>query len=109
MPEVAPPLVTFVVTTYQQEQFIEEALQSGLDQTYQPLEILVLDDASADRTAELAQKMIDRYRGPHAVRLIRNRENKGLHYQVNHFMREVRGGLIVANAGDDVSLPHRVE
>lgn len=43
-------LVSVVLTAYNQERFISAALKSAIDQTYRPLEIIVVDDASTDAT-----------------------------------------------------------
>ncbi len=48
------PLVSVVIAAYQEEAFIAQALQSVLDQSYQPIEVIVVDDGSTDRTAEIA-------------------------------------------------------
>jgi glycosyltransferase involved in cell wall biosynthesis len=44
------PLVSVLIPTYQGEEFLEEALESVLSQTYHNLEIIISDDGSVDRT-----------------------------------------------------------
>jgi glycosyltransferase involved in cell wall biosynthesis len=48
------PLVSVVMPAYNAERFIGEALASALSQTYEPVEVIVVDDGSTDRTAEIA-------------------------------------------------------
>ncbi len=106
--EVDRPLVTFALFAYNQEDYIREAVEGAFAQTYSPLEIILSDDCSADRTFEIMQEMAAEYRGPHQVRVIRNHKNMGL---VPHFLarcREADGSIIVVAAGDDVSYPDRV-
>lgn len=103
------PLVTFALITYNQEQFIRQAIEGAFAQTYQPLEIIVSDDCSTDGTFEVVQATAAEYRGSHAVRLNRNDRNLGIVGHVNRVFAMARGCLIVAAAGDDVSLPNRVE
>ena len=50
------PLLTFGVCAYKQEQFIREAVEAALAQTYSPLEIILSDDCSPDRTFEIMQE-----------------------------------------------------
>lgn len=103
------PLVTFALFAYNQERFITEAVQGALSQTYSPLEIILSDDCSPDRTFEIMQELAAQYQGPHTVVLNRNATNLGLVGHLNRVMEIVKGELIVAAAGDDVSLPNRTE
>jgi cellulose synthase/poly-beta-1,6-N-acetylglucosamine synthase-like glycosyltransferase len=103
------PLVTFALFAYNQEKYIREAVEGALSQTYEPLEIILSDDSSTDRTFQIMQEMAARYRGPHAVRAVRQASNLGT---VNHLITAARlasGELFVVNAGDDISYPDRVE
>jgi glycosyltransferase involved in cell wall biosynthesis len=52
------PLVSVIITTYNSEKFIPQTLQSVLNQTYNNLEIIVVDDQSSDRTQELVRSFI---------------------------------------------------
>ncbi|MEI4233978.1 glycosyltransferase [Roseovarius sp. D22-M7] len=101
------PLVTFAVIAYNQESFIREAIEGAFAQTYQPLEIVLSDDGSSDRTYQIMQEMVAAYDGPHRVRLHRNEPNLGLVPHIDRVMELVRGEFIVVSAGDDVSLPER--
>lgn len=103
------PLITFALVAYNQEQFIAEAVQGAFSQTYSPLEIILSDDCSPDRTFEIMQEMAAAYQGPHTVVLNRNERNLGLIGHLNRVMEIVQGELIVIAAGDDVSLPERTE
>ena len=101
------PLVTFAVIAYNQERFIREAVEGAFAQTYQPLEILLSDDGSPDRTYAIMQEMAASYTGPHKVVLNRNEPNLGLVPHIDRVMELVSGEFIVVNAGDDVSVPER--
>lgn len=103
------PLISCLLVTYNQEQWVEEALQSILAQTYSPLEIVVSDDASTDGTYPLLQRLIDAYDGPHRVVLRRNAVRRNVVGHLAEAMPSTTGELIVVAAGDDVSLPQRVE
>ncbi len=101
------PLVSFILVTYNQEEFVEEAVRSALAQTYSPLEIIVSDDASIDRTYEVAKAVVDAYEGPHRVIVRRNERNMGINPHFNFAVNEAQGDFIVVAAGDDVSFPER--
>jgi glycosyltransferase involved in cell wall biosynthesis len=101
------PLVTVAVIAFNQERYIREAIDGAFAQTYQPLEIILSDDCSPDRTFEIMQEMAAAYEGPHKVVLNRNEPNLGLVPHIDRLMEMVSGEFIVVNAGDDISLPER--
>lgn len=105
---MSAPLVTVFLFAYNQEKYIESACLSVLSQTYSPLEIILSDDSSQDSTYALMEKVAAAYDGPHIVRLNRNEKNLGLIGHVNLSAKLSMGELIVAAAGDDISLPERV-
>lgn len=102
------PLVTFALFAYNQEKFIREAVEGAIAQTYSPLQIILSDDCSSDQTFEIIQKVAQGYQGPHDITLNRNSTNLGVSSHVNKINDLAKGRLIVAAAGDDISLPHRV-
>jgi glycosyltransferase involved in cell wall biosynthesis len=103
------PIISFVLISYKQEQFIREAVEGALSQTYSPLEIILSDDCSPDRTFEIMQEMGASYSGPHKIILNRNEKNLGLGQHFNRVMDMAKGELIVMAAGDDISLPNRTD
>ena len=106
---ISPPLVSFILLTYNQEKFVEEAVRSALLQIYQPLEIIISDDASTDRTCEKARAVIGEYKGPHSVIGSVNSRNMGTNAHLNSAVKKAKGEFLIVAAGDDVSLPGRVE
>lgn len=102
------PLVTFALFAYNQEKFIREAVEGAFAQTYEPLEIILSDDCSTDRTFEIMQEMAAAYRGPHRVRAVQTPQNLGVVQHVLLRGREAAGEIVVVAAGDDISLPERV-
>lgn len=102
------PLVTLFITSFNQEGFVRDAIEGAFAQTYQPLEIVMSDDASRDGTYRIMEEMAASYAGPHRLVLNRNETNLGIVPHVDKVMRMASGELIVENAGDDVSVPWRV-
>jgi glycosyltransferase involved in cell wall biosynthesis len=100
-------LITFALFSYNQDQFIKQAVQGALSQTYSPLEIILSDDCSSDRTFDIMQRMAREYAGPHRIVLNRNDPNLGLCAHVNKLFEMAAGEIVVLAAGDDISLPNR--
>lgn len=72
------PLVSYVLTAYNVEEFIEESVKCAFSQTYENLEIILSDDCSTDNTFNIMKKMADEYDGPHKIVLNRNEKNLGI-------------------------------
>ena len=103
------PLVTFAVLAYRQEDLVQQAIEAAFAQTYSPLEIILSDDASSDRTYAVIEEMAAAYSGPHVLRINRNANNLGLIGHVNALFELAAGDFVLLAAGDDVSLPQRTE
>ncbi len=103
------PLITFALFSYNQEEYIREAVEGALSQTYSPLEIIISDDCSTDRTFEIIQELTLGYSGPHKVITNQNANNNGLARHVNKVLELSAGEWIATAAGDDISLPDRIE
>jgi len=101
------PLVTFAVFAYNQEKYIREAVEGAFSQTYEPLEIILSDDASSDRTFAIMKEMARSYRGPHAVRVRQSKVNEGLIDHVCSVAEIMQGEILILAAGDDISEPRR--
>jgi len=106
---MSKPLLSYIVVTFNQEKYIREAVESALAQTYSPLEIIVSDDKSSDRTVEVVKEVIAAYKGPHTVRLNCNQENIGIGKSITKLVGMCSGAMIIGQAGDDVALPERAE
>lgn len=103
----APPLVSVILVSYNQEPYIRAAVVSAFAQTYSPLEIVLCDDHSQDRTFEIMQEEARAYRGPHKVIVNRNPQNLGVASNYNRAASLATGDLLVVQDGDDISLPDR--
>ncbi|MBT3873051.1 MAG: glycosyltransferase, partial [Flavobacteriaceae bacterium] len=101
------PLVSFILLAYNQENLITEAVESLLSQTYSPLEIILSDDCSSDSTFTIMKSLKDSYKGPHKIKLNRNKTNLGISAHINKLVALTHGDLIFCAAGDDISLPKR--
>jgi len=112
MPAAAPqpkcrltsPAVSVIMAVHNGEAHIREAVDSILSQTLSNLELIVVDDASTDATAEV----LARYDDPRIMRL-RNGRRLGPSGARNCALRMARAPLIAIQDADDISLPHRLE
>jgi len=103
------PLVTFALFAYNQEKYIREAVEGAFAQTYEPLEIILSDDCSTDRTFEIMKCMAETYCGNHRIVLNRNAANLGISSHVRFIHEMSCGSIVVHAAGDDISRPDRTE
>lgn len=100
--------VSLVVFFYNQRNFVQDSVKSAFSQSYEPLEIIFTDDCSTDGTFDEILRCVST--GPsRAVRTNLNERNLGLADHLNSIMPMAKGDLIVVMAGDDISLPHRIE
>ena len=102
-------LVSIVLITYNQKNFIKEALSSSFLQNYEPLEIIISDDCSTDGTYDIVKEQASIYKGPHKLVLNRNSKNLGIAGNLNRAFALTKGYFIVAQAGDDISCKERVK
>ena len=98
------PLVTVLLAVHDGERYLGAAVASALGQTSSDLELLVVDDASTDRTPEILADVAEA-----RLRVIRNDERLGLAGSLNRGLDEARGEYIARLDADDVALPRRLE
>jgi glycosyltransferase involved in cell wall biosynthesis len=103
------PLASVIFITYNQEELVEESIKSILEQTYSPLEIVISDDFSNDKTTQKILEVTSKYEGPHLIKYCFNTQNLGLCGNINQAIKNCSGEFIFAAAGDDISLPGRCE
>lgn len=102
------PLVSYVLTAYNIENYIQESVKCAFEQTYENLEIVLSDDCSTDGTFEIMKKMAENYNGPHKIILNRNEQNMGISQHMSKCYIELASGeIIIAAHGDDISFPNR--
>ena len=98
------PRVSVIIPTYNCSEFIKDAINSILKQTYSDHEIIVVDDGSTDST----RKLLDTYIRNGLVNYI-YQENKGHSFARNAGIKAARGGFIAFLDADDIWLPDKLE
>jgi alpha-1,3-rhamnosyltransferase len=97
------PLVSVIISSYNHGPYIEESIQSVLQQTYSNIELLVVDDGSQDDSIERIKKMQAQYGFD-----FRAQSNQGLARTLNDCIARSIGSLIAPFGSDDVMLPDRI-
>ncbi len=95
--------ISVIMTTYNHEKYVDEAINSVLSQTYQNFELIVIDDSSTDNTVEIANSFIDP-----RIKLI-TQKHQGPSVAINTGLRNSTGEFIAFMSGDDVSHENRLE
>lgn len=101
------PLITFAIRHFNNAPYVEGALRAAFAQTYQPLEILFIDDNSSDDGFAIASRLAQSYTGPHRLRLLRNEVNVGCGGQTMRIRDAMQGDIVVFADADDLSVPER--
>jgi glycosyltransferase involved in cell wall biosynthesis len=99
----AAPLVSIVIPCFNVERFVAEAVNSAMAQTHPAIEVIVVDDASADGTASVLRGFGDR------IRLETNRANAGPGATRNRGLALARGEFVQFLDADDVLAPEKVQ
>ena len=103
----ANPIVSVVITSYNQKSELAEAIESVLAQSRQPSEVLVCDDASSDGSRELIRSY--EQRGDSVVRGICHELNVGVSKNRSAGLRAASGDFVTWLDGDDIFLPRKLE
>ncbi|MFY0628598.1 MAG: glycosyltransferase [Reichenbachiella sp.] len=96
--------ISVIMAAYNAEEFISEAIQSLLNQTYKEFELLICDDASTDKTVEQILSFQDE-----RINVFKNNTNKGKPYTCNYLYEQASGEFVTIHDADDISLPLRFE
>src|SRR5690349_20205207 len=105
--EPGPPLVTIGITSYNYEKYIEQSLNSVLEQTYGNIEVIIIDDFSQDNCNQIISKWIRE--NEINCTYIQHKSNRGITRTLNEIVLHARGEYITFLATDDIMLSERVE
>lgn len=100
------PKVSIILPAYNESAYIRDTLESLRDQTYDKIQLLVVDDASDDDTAEVAERTLSDVEDSI---VLRNRTNMGQVFSRNRGAMHADGEYIIFHDADDFSLPTRIE
>lgn len=100
------PKVSIMIISYNQKEFVTEAIESSVNQNYENLEVVISDDGSTDGTAEIIAQLQTRY--PKKLVALLNSDNVGITRNCNRALRACTGEFITFIGGDDVVLPGKI-
>ena len=95
-------LVTFLITTYNSEKWIEECLKSVINQTHKNLQILIIDDGSEDKTVDHIRKISDS-----RIELF-CKVHSGISKSINYSLDKIKGEYVARIGSDDYCLSDRI-
>jgi glycosyltransferase involved in cell wall biosynthesis len=99
------PVVTIAMPVYNEEGRVADAIKDIIAQTYRPLEIIVCDDASTDRTLEIIEALAE-----HAeIKVLRNEVNIGVTGNFNRVRAAATGDYVMLRSGNDRMHPELTE
>lgn len=98
--------VSICIPTYNQANYIELAVNSAVQQTFKPFEIIVSDDCSTDNTSVILKKLSAEIS---ILKIIKQKQNIGIAGNVDCCLRHATGDFVVRLDSDDVLLPFYVE
>jgi len=96
------PALSVIVPNYNHAKYLDRSLRAILHQSVQPLEVIVLDDASTDNSVEVIRRFAAQYP---TVRLVQNEKNLGVMPNINRGIGLVRGEHVFFAAADDETAP----
>lgn len=101
------PLVSVVIPCYNHELFVQDAIQSVIDQDYNNIELIIIDDGSQDNSVLQIQEMIEVCKKRFVRFEFRSRANIGLSATLNEALAWCKGEYYSAIASDDIMLPEK--
>lgn len=102
------PLVSIVIPSYNHEKYVEQAIMSVVNQTYNNIELIIIDDGSKDKSPDLINKLISEIDTPKRI-LFETQSNMGLSRTLNKAIKIANGEFIGFLASDDLYLPNKIE
>jgi glycosyltransferase involved in cell wall biosynthesis len=100
------PQISVIMPVYNAEKYLDASIESVLNQTHNDYELLIIDDASTDKTAAIAQQYAQK---DGRVRVLKNIYDKGVGGGINTGLENSKGEYIARADGDDINRPYRFE
>jgi glycosyltransferase involved in cell wall biosynthesis len=101
--------VAVLLVSFNQEDYIYEALEGIRLQTRTPDEVLIADDGSTDETQRIIVDYVKKHELEEKWKLILSLKNRGINENLNNAIKNLHSEIIVPMAGDDISLSNRCE
>ena len=96
------PTLSVVMANYNHAHYLPDTLQAIVDQSYQPMEMIIIDDASTDNSVEIIEGFARKYP---MIKLFRHEKNRGPYESEVHAMQYAKGDFLITAAADDLVFP----
>lgn len=106
MGDLAVPLISVIMPSYNGERYIVEAIESILEQSYKNLELIIIEDCSTDNSIEIIQRYAVK---DQRIKVSINEKNRGIAYSTNKGIELARGKYIALLDDDDISTKDRIK
>jgi len=100
------PLVSVIMPVFNSASFLASAIDSILFQTYTNFELIIVDDASTDKSRQIISQYANKDK---RIKAIKNKINLGVSLSTNIGISQAKGQFIAKMDSDDISLPTRLE
>ena len=94
-------LITIGIPVYNVEKYVEECIMSVLNQTYNNMDIIIIDDRGTDNSMKIVESIIKKYHGNKTIRIISHDKNKGLSEARNTAIKNANGEYLYFIDSDD--------
>src|SRR5690606_4797225 len=101
------PLVSVVIPCYNHAKFVKETIQSIIDQDYENIELIIIDDGSKDNSVEVIEEMVPACHKRFKRFEFRHRPNRGLCATLNEALEWCTGEYLSCIASDDIMMPYK--
>ena len=108
MQSKSQPLVSVVIPCYNHAQYVQDCIQSVINQTYKNIELIIIDDGSKDNSIEKIEEMLSVCEERFTRFEFRYRANRGLSATLNEALEWCHGKYFSAIASDDMLLPEKL-
>ncbi|MBC8756067.1 glycosyltransferase family 2 protein [Kordia sp. YSTF-M3] len=98
------PLFSVIIPLYNKENYVQQTIESVLQQTFADFELIVVNDSSTDKSVDIVSKISDP-----RIQIIQNPNNAGLSTTRNHGISKASGKIITLLDADDLWLPTFLE
>ena len=93
------PLLSVVISNYNDERFLETALKAIREQTFPGMEIIFIDDASTDKSLDVAEKILAKSQN---FRILKNKLNQGVIKNYNQILNEISSQFVYFASSNDM-------
>lgn len=99
-------MISVIMSVYNEQQHVSEAMESILNQTFNDFEFIIINDGSIDKTHEIIKRHAEKDK---RIKIISHEKKEGLAKSLNDGIKMAKGKYIARMDGDDISLPERLQ